>query len=63
MGRANQSPFLSGVQCWVCFFSGKLENVKVHLVTGYFYKENPQIVSQDKDLVDHWLQRSRAQHQ
>lgn len=34
------------------FFSGKLGNVKVHLVTGYFYKENPQIGSKDKDLVD-----------
>lgn len=33
--------------------SGMPGGVKVHFVTGYCYKENPQIVPKDKDLVDH----------
>lgn len=60
MDRANQS-----LHSWVAvgsnvFFSGKLGNVKVHFVTGYFDKENPQIVSKDKDLVDRWFQNESS---
>lgn len=51
MDRANQ-PLPSRVAVGSnVFFSGKPGNVKVHCVTSYFYKEDPQIVSKDEDLA------------